>query len=184
MGMYAFIADIYGEGNYPKSQQEAGKQAGFYKKNIKEYQTRVRLALEQLIKSGSNPDNIAVIGYCFGGTGALEAARTGMKIKGVVLFHGSLIKDVSRPNTPITAKILALHGVDDPNVPKAEVDAFQQEMRESKTDWQLIYYSNAVHAFTDPAAGNDTSKGAAYNEKADKRSWEHMKLFLAEILNK
>jgi dienelactone hydrolase len=182
MGYYVFIADIYGEGNYPKDNAEAGKQAGYYKKNIEDYQRRIALALDQLVKSGAAKDNIAVIGYCFGGTGALEAARSGMPVKGVVSFHGGLGKDASRTNNPIVTKVLVCHGAIDPNVPQAEVLAFQKEMNDSKADWQMVYYADAVHAFTDPSAGNDNSKGAAYNEKADKRSWQHMKDFLAEVL--
>jgi dienelactone hydrolase len=182
LGYYAFVADIYGEGNYPKDGTEAGKQAGFYKKNYKAYQKRISLALEQLIKAGADPNKIVVIGYCFGGTGALEAARAGLPVKGVVSFHGGLKKDVSRPNEPLSAKVLVLHGADDPNVPAEEVAVFQQEMRDSKADWQMVYYANAVHAFTDPYAGSDNSKGAAYNEKADKRSWESMLDFLKETL--
>jgi dienelactone hydrolase len=77
--------------------------------------------------------------------------------------------------------VLALHGADDPFVPPAEVTAFEEEMRQAKVDWQLVSYGSAVHSFTDWDAGNDNSKGAAYNEKADKRSWEAMKLFFAEI---
>jgi len=104
LGYYAFVADIYGEGNYPKDTKEAGKNAGFYKKNSTEYQKRIALAMEQLIHSGANPDNIVVIGYCFGGTGALEAARAHLNVKGVVSFHGSLNKDVTRIVAPIAAK--------------------------------------------------------------------------------
>lgn len=184
MGYTAFIADIYGEGNYPKNTEEAGKQAGFYKKNVDKYQKRISLALEQLIKSGANPDNIVVIGYCFGGTGVLEAARSGMNVKGVVSFHGGLGKDATTSNKAITTKVLVLHGADDPYVSKQEVDGFQQEMKDTKADWQMIFYANAVHAFTDKDAGNDNSKGAAYNEKAEKHSWQHMKLFLNEVLKK
>lgn len=184
LGYYAFVADIYGEGNYPKDYKEAGQNAGFYKTNFKEYQKRIALALEQLIRSGANPDNIVVIGYCFGGTGALEAARAHLNVKGVVSFHGGLGKDATRPVEPITAKILVCHGADDPYEPKEEILAFQQEMRDTKADWQMIYYANAVHSFTNPEAGNDNSKGAAYNEKAAKRSWEHFKLFLNEVLKK
>jgi dienelactone hydrolase len=182
LGYYAFIADIYGEGNYPKDNSEAGQKAGFYKKNYENYQKRIHAALGQLIKAGANPDNVAAIGYCFGGTGILEAARAGMPLKGVVSFHGGLGKDSARPNNAIATKILVCHGADDPNVPKDEIAAFQQEMKDSKADWQMIYYANAVHAFTDPDAGNDNSKGAAYNEKADKRSWQHMLDFLKETL--
>lgn len=184
LGYYAFVADIYGEGNYPKDTKEAGKNAGYYKKNISEYQKRIALALEQLIRSGANPDNIVVIGYCFGGTGALEAARAHLKAKGVVSFHGGLGKDATRPVEPITSKVLVCHGADDPYESKEEIAAFQQEMRDTKADWQMIYYANAVHSFTNPEAGNDNSKGAAYNEIAAKRSWEHLKLFLEETLKK
>jgi dienelactone hydrolase len=184
MGYNTFIADIYGAGNYPQNTEEAAKQAGFYKNNSTLYQKRIALALEQLIKSGANPENIAIIGYCFGGTGVLEAARAGMNVKGVVSFHGGLGKDATRINNPITTKVLVLHGADDPYVSKEELTAFQQEMKDTKADWQMIYYANAVHSFTDIASGNDNSKGAAYNEKAEKHSWQHMKLFLNEVLKK
>lgn len=181
-GYYTFIADIYGEGNYPKDNKDAGRQAGFYKKNYLDYQRRISLALDQLIASGANPGKIVMIGYCFGGTGVLEAARAGMPVNGVVSFHGGLGKEPSRPDNPISAKVLVCHGADDPNVPKAEVDAFQKEMNAAKADWQMIFYSGAVHAFTDPAAGNDNSKGAAYNPAADRRSWQHFMDFLDEVL--
>ncbi len=182
LGYYAFVADIYGEGNYPKDYKEAGKNAGYYKTNFLEYQKRISLALNQLILSGANPENIVVIGYCFGGTGALEVARANMNIKGIVSFHGGLRKDVKRPIEPIKAKVLVCHGADDPYESQEEITAFQQEMRDTKADWQMIYYANAVHSFTNPEAGNDNSKGAAYNEVAAKRSWEHLKLFLTEVL--
>lgn len=184
LGYYAFVADIYGEGNYPKDFAQAGKNAGFYKTNYKEYQNRIALALEQLVLAGANPDNIIVIGYCFGGTGALEAARANMNLKGVVSFHGGLGKDATRSTEPITAKVLVCHGADDPYVPTTEITTFQQEMRDAKADWQMIYYSNAVHSFTNPESGTDNSKGAAYNEKAAMRSWKHFRLFLDEVLKK
>jgi dienelactone hydrolase len=184
LGYYTFVADIYGEGNYPQTTADAAKMSGFYKKNTLLYQKRIELALEQLILSGANPDNIAVIGFCFGGTGALEAARKNIKVKGVVSFHGGLGRDIALPISPITAKVLACHGADDPFVSKEEIASFQQEMRDAKADWQMMYYANAVHSFTDIDAGNDNSKGAAYNEKAAKRSFEHMQLFLNEVLNR
>lgn len=181
LGYFAFVADIYGEGNYPKTTEDAGKQAGHYKKNYIEYQKRIALALNQLIALGANKDNIVIIGYCFGGTGALEAARAGLPTKGVVSFHGGLGKDATR-KTEIKTKVLVCHGADDPYVSPEEIQSFQDEMKTSKTDWQMIYYANAVHAFTEPEAGNDNSKGAAYNEKADKRSWQHFMDFLKEVL--
>lgn len=182
LGYTTFVADIYGIDQRPTSPKEAGAKAGYYKKNIKEYQTRIQLALDELIKQGANPDEIVVIGYCFGGTGAIEAARVNMKVRGIVSFHGGLSKAEDREVAIITPKVLVLHGADDPNVPKADIDKFQDEMRLAKADWQMVYYANAVHAFTEKSAGNDNSKGVAYNEKADKRSWQAMLDFLKEVL--
>jgi dienelactone hydrolase len=181
-GYQSFIADIYGVDQRPANTKEAGAKAGYFKKNIKEYQTRIQLALEQLIKQGANPDEIVVIGYCFGGTGAVEAARTNMKVNGIVSFHGGLGRDATRAIEKINPKVLVLHGADDFYVPKEEVDNFQNEMRSAGADWQMVYYANAVHSFTHKDAGSDNSKGAAYNEKADKRSWQAMLDFLKEVL--
>lgn len=181
LGYYSFVADIYGEGNYPTNSKEAGAQAGKYKNNVADYQRRIQLALDQLIKSGANKDKIVVIGYCFGGTGALEAARGGLNVVGVVSFHGGLGKAEDRITTSVQPKVLVLHGADDPFVPEKEVVAFQNEMRSAKADWQMIYYANAVHSFTNKKAGTDNSKGAAYNEMADKRSNEHFLQFLKEL---
>lgn len=182
LGYQSFIADIYGKDQRPKNAQEAGAKAGYFKKNIKEYQTRIQLALEQLIRQGANPNEIVVIGYCFGGTGAIEAARTNMKVKGIVSFHGGLGRDETRTIEAIAPKVLVLHGADDPYVPKEDIDKFQNEMRTAKADWQMTYYANAVHAFTEKSLGTDNSKGAAYNENADKRSWLALLDFLKEVL--
>ena len=182
LGYHAFIADIYGEGNYPTDTKTAGERAGYYKKNITAYHKRIELAMQELIKSGADASNIVVIGYCFGGTGAIEAARMNFPVKGIVSFHGGLARDSARVINPIQPKVLVLHGADDPFEPTAEILAFQQEMRNAKADWQMVYYANAVHSFTEPEAGSDNSKGAAYNELAAKRSWKHMLMFLDEVL--
>lgn len=123
-------------------------------------------------------DRIAVIGFCFGGTTALELARSGALIKGAVSFHGGLSTPRPADANNIKAKILVLHGADDPYVPTSEVQAFEDEMNAAGVDWQLIKYSGAVHSFTNPDAGHDNAKGAAYHERADKRSWIAMKGFL------
>ncbi|RXR17711.1 dienelactone hydrolase family protein [Flavobacterium amnicola] len=183
LGYIAFVADIYGIDKRPTDAKEAGQQAGYYKTNYAEYQKRIQLALDQLVKAGANPEKIAVIGYCFGGTGAIEAARGNMKVQGVVSFHGGLAREGIRAIETIQPKVLVLHGADDFFVPDTEIKAFQNEMNTAKADWQMVYYADAVHAFTHKDAGNDKSKGTAYNEKADKRSWEAMKQFFAEILN-
>lgn len=104
LGYHVFIADIYGEGNYPKNTGEAGKQAGFYKTNYEAYQKRINAALQELIKSGANADNIVAIGYCFGGTGVLEAVRGHLNVKGVASFHGGLGKDTARKQNQLRLK--------------------------------------------------------------------------------
>jgi dienelactone hydrolase len=99
-----------------------------------------------------------------------------------VSFHGGLATPTPADAANIKGKVLALHGADDPIVPVSEVVAFMEEMRQGKVDWQMVTYGSAVHGFTKRESGNDPSKGAAYNEKADHRSWEAMKSFFNEIL--
>ena len=181
LGYTTFVADIYGIDKRPSNTSEAGKLAGFYKTNHATYQKRIQLALDQLIKSGVNPNKIAIIGYCFGGTGAVEAARANLKVKGIVSFHGGLGRDIARNIAPVNPKVLILHGADDFYVPETEIKSFQDEMRTAKADWQMVYYANAVHGFTHVDAGNDNKKGLAYNEKAATRSWKAMLTFFDEI---
>jgi dienelactone hydrolase len=77
--------------------------------------------------------------------------------------------------------VLVCHGANDPHVPKKDVDVFQDEMRKAGVDYQFVAYAGAVHAFTNPDSRSDPSKGAAYNAKADHRSWELMKSFFREL---
>ncbi|MEP0827879.1 MAG: dienelactone hydrolase family protein [bacterium] len=182
MGYVAFAADIFGKGVRPASVQEASEQAAKYKGDRPMLRARALAGLEQLKKHHLvDPKKIAAIGYCFGGTTALELARAGADIAGVVSFHGGL--DMPNPNDTknVKAKILICHGGDDPYVPTEQVADFQNQLRQAKVDWQFIAYGGAVHSFTNPDAGNDPSKGAAYNADADRRSWEAMKQFFAEI---
>jgi dienelactone hydrolase len=181
LGHHVLAADVFGENVRPAGPKEAGALAGYYKKNIRMYHAKLRAAYDQLVKQGADPAKIVMMGYCFGGTGAIEAARMGLPVKGIVSFHGGLGRDTSRAVQPIAAKMLILHGADDPYVPEAEVIRFRNELRAAGADWQMVYYSRAVHAFTDPSAGNDNSKGAAYNKEADERSWKAMLAFLEEI---
>lgn len=182
MGHIAFVADIYGEGVKPKDAQEAGKISGGFKADRNLLRARGEaaynvLAKHKLVQKGK----IAAIGYCFGGTTVLEMARAGLPLAGVVSFHGGLDNPKPSDAKKIKAKVLVAHGAIDPYVPPAQVDQFQKEMNEAKVDYQFIAYSGAVHAFTEKAAGKDIAKGAAYNEAADRRSFEAMKNFFAEI---
>jgi dienelactone hydrolase len=182
LGYTAMAVDIYGKGVRPKNPKEAGELAGKYKGDRALYRRRLQLGLSQLEKHMTvDKSRMAAMGYCFGGTGALELGRAGAPLKGIVSFHGGLDTPTPKDARNIKGKVLVLHGADDPYVPEDQVKAFEDEMRTAGLDWQLVKYSKAVHAFTNPEAGNDPSKGAAYNAEADKRSWEAMKVFFAEI---
>jgi dienelactone hydrolase len=182
LGYVAFAADIYGKGVRPTSTAEAGALAGKYKSERALLRARVNAGLDAL---RANPmvdrKRIAAIGYCFGGTAVLELGRSGADVAGIVTFHGGLDSPDPAAGKNIKAKVLVLHGADDPFNPAKDIAAFQQEMRSGGVDWQMIYYGGAVHSFTQKDAGNDPSKGAAYNERADRRSWQAMKDFFAEI---
>ena len=185
MGYVAFVADIYGKGQTPKDDKQAAELATKFRSgDRKQLRARIRAAVDVFKKAEQvDASRIAAIGYCFGGSTVLELARSGADdVLGVVSFHGGLAVDATHaPTVPIKAKILVLHGADDPYVPPADVAKFQDEMREAKADYSLTAYADAVHGFTSKAAGEDKSKGMAYNKKADERSWRAMKDFFGEI---
>ena len=182
LGYNVLVADIYGKGVRPQP-PASGKEAGKYKGNRPLLRTRVNDALDVLSHDArTDASKIAATGYCFGGTTVIELARSGAAIKGVVSFHGGLDSPTPADGKNIKAKVLALHGADDPYVSAKDVAAFEAEMKASGVDYKLIKYPGAVHSFTHKAAGSDNSKGAAYNADADKASWAEMELFLKATL--
>ena len=174
-GYVAFIADIYGEGNIPTDNATAAKIATQYKTDYVAYQKRINLALQELIKAGVDPTKIAVIGYCFGGTGALEAARGQLPVVGVVSIHGGLAKAADRKNIALKSKVLIEHPANDESVKPEDMTNLVTEMNEGNTDWQIITYANSKHTFTNPESSD-------YNEVMADRAWQHTLLFLKEIL--
>jgi dienelactone hydrolase len=182
LGYVAFAADIYGKGKRAKSADEAKKYASVYQKNRQLLRSRAKAGLEVLKKMDlTDTSRLAAIGYCFGGMTVLELARSGADVKGIVSFHGTLDTPDMSDARHIKGSVLILQGADDPFVPMAQRTAFQNEMEKGNVDWQMITYGHAVHSFTNPASGNDPSKGIAYNRNADRRSWNAMKNLFAEI---
>jgi dienelactone hydrolase len=184
-GYVVVTADVYGKDIRPTTPEEARTQSGKYYSDRQLYRARAKAALDLLAQRPDvDPSRLGVMGYCFGGAGALELARTGAPVKAVVTFHGSLPTSTPDESKNIKGSVLVLHGADDPYVKQDAVKAFMDEMKAAGVDCQVHYYSGAVHSFTDRKAGNDNSKGAAYNEKADLRSWEAMSDFFKEMLGK
>ncbi|MDX6769385.1 MAG: dienelactone hydrolase family protein [Elusimicrobiota bacterium] len=179
-GYTAFALDMYGKGVLAKDHEEAGKLAGAFNNDRLAMRERALAGLAELKKLPFvDPQRLAAIGYCFGGTTVLELARAGTDLKGVASFHGNLASPTPAAETP-KAKILVLHGADDGFV-NAALPGFVEEMRKVKADWQLVQYGGAVHSFTVPEAGNDPSKGMAYDKRADERSWKALLAFFEEL---
>ena len=183
LGYVALACDVYGQGVRPADAAAAAKEAGKYHADRPLLRARVAAGLDTLKKQpGVDPARCAAIGYCFGGGAALELARSGADLRGVVSFHGSLDTPLPAQKGQVKARLLVCHGAADPFVKPEAVRGFIDEMEAAGVDYELVMYAGAVHAFTQKEAGNDPARGAAYQEKADRRSWEAMKGFLAEVL--
>jgi dienelactone hydrolase len=181
LGYVGFALDMYGKGILGKSKDENAKLMQPFMADRKMLQNRITAALNTVKQlPWVDGSKIAAIGFCFGGLCVLDLARTGADINGVVSFHGLLGAPDNTKGNNIKAKILALHGRDDPMVPPELVHAFQEEMAQARADWQFMIYGNTVHAFTNPVA-NDPGFGTVYQADADRRSWQLMQSFFAEI---
>jgi dienelactone hydrolase len=173
---------MYGDGRTTTDPQEAGTLAGAVKGDPALLRARATAALDTMkAQAEVDPTHLAAIGYCFGGTVALELARLGADLRGVVSFHGGL--ETKRPAEPgkVKAKVLALTGADDPYAPPAAVKAFEAEMTHAGVDERVVSYPHAVHGFTNPANAHSTLPGLGYDAAADQASWEEMKGFLARV---
>lgn len=180
LGYNVLVADLYGKGVRPQP-PAAGKEAGKYKADRALLRARANDALKALADDArTDKSRLAATGYCFGGTAAIELARSGAALKGVVSFHGGLDSPAPADGRNIKARILALHGADDPFVPAKDIAAFEAEMKAADIRYELVRYPGAVHSFTHKAAGGDKSKGAAYDAEADRDSWRRMEQFLKE----
>ncbi len=184
LGYVGFAIDMFGKGKLGKTKEE--KSALIEPLMQDRYVLRQRiLAAFETAKTLPmvDPQQIGAIGFCFGGLCVLDLARSGADVKGVVSFHGLLNAPENATQQRITAKILALHGFDDPMVTPETVMRFGEEMTETEANWELNMYGHTMHAFTNPQA-NDPDFGTVYNKQADARSWIAMREFFKEVFGK
>jgi dienelactone hydrolase len=185
LGYIALAVDMYGEGKTTGHPDDAGKFSGELRRNLPLAEARFLAALNFLRQQPKvDVEKIAAIGYCFGGGMVLEMARTGVDLAGVASFHGSL--ETTTPATPdkVKAKVLVLNGADDTFVTPEQIAAFKQEMEAAGVDYRFVNYPEARHSFTNPEAdefGKKFNLPLAYDQEADRKSWQAMQDFFAEI---
>ena len=184
LGYIAMAIDMYGNGKVADNPGDAGKAAGPFYQDLKMTKSRFDAALAKLkTYTQADTNNIAAVGYCFGGGVVLNVARLGENLKGVVSFHGSLIGAPADKNL-LKAKILVCHGMADKLVSPEDVEKFRKQMDSIGADYTLKQYPNATHAFTNPASDDNGKKfdmPVKYNPQADSASWNDMKAFFARI---
>ncbi len=182
LGYCGFALDVYGKGVRGSGPDENAKLMQPFLDDRAMLQGRISAALETLRGQDEvDAQRTAAIGYCFGGLCVLDLARTGSDVRGVVSLHGLFNSPGNTSGVSIGAKVLALHGHDDPMVPVEAVNALEAELSEAGADWQIHVYGNAMHAFTNPNA-NSPDRGTVYDADADRRSWIATVGFLEEVL--
>lgn len=185
MGYVAFAVDMYGKGVVTDKTDKAGQLSGQFKDKDALRRERLKAGFDAFAAVPQvDKTRIGAIGFCFGGTCVLHMAYGGLEVKGVVSFHGSLVPPAESDAGKIKAKILVLHGADDPLVSPESIKAFQDGVRKAKADWQMLYFGNAVHSFTNPGADKVGIEGVKYDAKTDARSRQQMKLFFDEVFAK
>lgn len=182
LGYAGFALDLYGKGIVGSGPEQNAQLMQPFMMDRGLLQARMLKSLDtvkQLPQVDAN--RIAAMGFCFGGLCVLDLARSGAELRGVISFHGLFVPPADLVTQPIRAKVLALHGYDDPMVPPAQVTALAQELTAAGADWQIHLYGRTLHAFTNPIA-NDPAFGTVYDAAADRRSWESLQAFLREVL--
>jgi len=185
LGYVAFACDMYGDGKTTEHPKEAGEMAGTVRKNLTTWLGRANAGLK-VLKDHELVDGkkLAAIGYCFGGSTALQLAHSGADLAAVVSFHGALPVPEGDQAGKIKAKILICHGAADSFIGEAIIQKVRNAYDSAKVDYQLVYYGGAVHSFTVPDADKKEIKGIRYNAAADRRSWQAMQALFGEVFGK
>lgn len=179
LGYVALAVDMYGKGKVTTDATQASAWATELRASGR-LRERAKAGLDALLEQEQvDAARVAAIGFCFGGSTVQQMAYAGYDLRGVVSFHGSLT--TPHPGDVIRAKILILHGADDPLISAEEISTFEDTMRRTSADWQFISYGGAVHSFTNPNADKAGFDGVRYHADAARRSWAHMRLFLEEV---
>ncbi|MDH3267667.1 MAG: dienelactone hydrolase family protein [Ignavibacteria bacterium] len=188
LGYTAFALDMFGNGKTATHPEDAQKFASAIFSNIESGEKRFMAAYNFLEEQATvDPNNIAAIGYCFGGGVVLHMASIGTDLKAVASFHGSLQAIVPPEEGVVKAFILVCNGADDPFTTPEQIVAFKKEMDSAKVNYEFINYEGAVHSFTSPYAdslGKMFNMPLAYDEKADKESWAEMKKVFTQVFSK
>jgi dienelactone hydrolase len=183
-GYTALAVDMYGDGKQAHHPDEAGKFASEVSKNAVLAKARFDAAYSLISKESTvDANNIAAIGYCFGGSVVLNMARIGEPLKAVLSFHGGLATESPAEAGKVKARIASFTGEEDPMIPATQVAAFRQEMDKAGVTYKVVTYPAAKHAFTNPDAdkyGQEFKLPLAYNAAADKASWDEGLAFLAD----
>lgn len=181
LGYAGFAADLYGKGVFSKDREENAARMQVFLDDRTKLQSRLTAALAVMkAQPEADESQAAAMGFCFGGLCVLDLARSGADLKGVVSFHGLLGAPDGMAGANIKAKVLVLHGHDDPMAQVDAVVALEKELTAGGADWQIHVYGNTLHAFTNPAA-NDPDFGTVYDAAADRRSWQALRNFLDEL---
>jgi dienelactone hydrolase len=175
MGYVAFAVDMYGEGKITEHPDEAKTFATAVRKDTKEWEARAAAALK-ILREDEKVDGkkLAAMGYCFGGSTALQLAYSGADFAAAVSFHGALIVPTDEQTKAVKAKILICHGAADPFIPDEMAQKTRAALEKGNVDYAMIYYGGAQHSFTNPGADHKEMKGMRYNANADHRSWAAM----------
>lgn len=190
LGYVAFALDMYGKGKKTTKGDEAGAFAQALMSDPKAMRERAALGLKMLAENARvDRTRLAAIGYCMGGTVAMELARSGLpntqNLKAVVPFHASTVSAKNpADNTNIKGSVLVCTGASDNFVPEGEIEKFERQMTDATVDFQVLSLGGAVHAFTNPGADGSFSPMVKYNAKADARSWDAMKRLFADVFTK
>jgi len=182
LGYVAFACDMYGDGKVAKHPDDALKFANEVRQNIGVWRARAQAALQVLRDQETvDPNKLAAIGYCFGGSTVMQLAFSGADLKAAVSFHGGLQAPTPEQAKAIHAKVLICHGALDSFIPEATLQDVRRALDNAKVDYEMVYYGGATHSFTVPDAEKAGVQGIAYNAAADHRSWRDMRDLFNEV---